>query len=327
MSAPPPLYSICGLWLESNQTVPGLVPLAATPRVDLRVWFDQPPPSRLGESGTDRRAWYVSPYLDEEGEPWLTIWKIRDGAGYRLVYPDGAQFVVDREGARIWANGSGDLRLEDMATYLLGPVLGFVLRLRGVVCLHASAVVAGDGAIAILGPSGSGKSTTAAGFARRGHPVLTDDIAALWSRGDSFLIQPAHPRLRLVPEAIEALYGSTPDLSLTPTWQKLYLDLEKSGLSFRQQPLPRVVTTKPWSYGALIENGYVTALLDRTMLAQEFDFLTRLVSRIPLRRVTPHTDPARISDLCDCILDDLDSLTSGALDPAQVMGGTHVQCS
>ncbi len=38
---------------------------------------------------------------------------------------------------------------------LLGLILGFVLRLRGVTCLHASAIAVRDRAIALLGPASS----------------------------------------------------------------------------------------------------------------------------------------------------------------------------
>jgi dephospho-CoA kinase len=58
--------------------------------------------------------------------------------------------------------------------------------LRGVVCLHASAVAIGDEAIALLGPAGSGKSTTAAAFAERGYSVLAEDVVTLDDRGDHF---------------------------------------------------------------------------------------------------------------------------------------------
>ena len=51
----------------------------------------------------------------------------------------------------------------------LGPVFAFVLRLRGAVTFHASAVRIGD-AVAFLGPQGAGKSTTAAALALRGCP-------------------------------------------------------------------------------------------------------------------------------------------------------------
>ncbi len=52
------------------------------------------------------------------------------GTYFRFQYTDGTEFVIDRRGGRIWATWSAAGTVEDMATYLLGPVLGFVLRLR-----------------------------------------------------------------------------------------------------------------------------------------------------------------------------------------------------
>jgi len=58
------------------------------------------------------------------------------------------------------------------------PVLGLLLRCKGVTCLHASAVSFGEHSVAFVGPAGAGKSTTAATFARQGYGVISDDIAA-----------------------------------------------------------------------------------------------------------------------------------------------------
>ena len=53
---------------------------------------------------------------------------------------------------------------------------------------------------------------------------------------------------------------------------------------------------------SLIANTYATKLMDKQMRAREFELLTRVVSHVPVRRVTPHADPARIHELCDSIL-------------------------
>jgi hypothetical protein len=48
-------------------------------------------------------------------------------------------------------------------------------------------------------------------------------------------------------------------------------------------------------------------LLDRRQRAAEFDFLSTLVTRIPVRLVVPHSDPAKIAVLCDLIVADAQS--------------------
>ena len=55
---------------------------------------------------------------------------------------------------------------------------------------------------------------------------------------------------------------------------------------------------------SLVANTYATKLMDKQMRAREFELLTRVVNKVLLRRVTPHADPARISDLCARILED-----------------------
>jgi len=45
-------------------------------------------------------------------------------------------------------------------------------------------------------------------------------------------------------------------------------------------------------------------LLDRDQRAIELDALTKLVTKVPVRRIVPHVDGARIVALCDLILED-----------------------
>ncbi len=327
----PLVYSVYGLVLCANRPIPGLVALSAAPRVDGQVWLELMPPW-LGQTlEVAEQEWFISPYQDERGEPILRVWKLAGGAYFRFLYGDGTEFVIDRCGTQVWATWPDTLTLEDTATYLLGPILGFVLRLRGVICLHASAVVVSDQAVAMLGPAGAGKSTTAAALARRGCTVLSDDVVALSDQSETFLVQPGYPRLRLWPETVNTLYGLSDALPrLTPTWDKRYLDLTQNGYKFQRQPLPLAaiyvlderctdpaasfVDAMPASTGlmALVANTYSTSLLDKAMRAQEFELLGRLAARVPLRRLTPHADPGYLANLCDVILDDFQALTTSA---------------
>ena len=78
-------------------------------------------------------------------------------------YADGTRFVVDEGGTEVWAWWPEGATLDATATYLLGPVFGWLLRLRGVLALHASVAALDGRAAAFAGPAGMGKSTTAAG--------------------------------------------------------------------------------------------------------------------------------------------------------------------
>jgi hypothetical protein len=227
--------------------------------------------------------------------------------------------------------------------------LGFVLRLRGTVCLHASAITVGDQAMALVGSAGAGKSTTAAAFAMMGYPVLSDDVVALQDQGDTFLIQPGYACLRLWPGSVSALYGSsdalprlTPARGINAWWDKRYLDLRQSGYRFQHQPLPLAViyvlqersaeTAAPYvrpvnaraGLITVIANTFMNYVLDKTMRAQEFELVGRIVAKVPVRRVKPHADPSCLPRLCEVIHDDFRRVTSSISPPANNGRDSHV---
>lgn len=315
--------SIYGLGIVTNRIIPG-VPASTIASEDLRISFGSLPAWHHELKAAQAEACYVADYKSECGEPALRVFRLLDGEYFRFDYADDTQFVIDRSGTEVWAEWSAPLTLEDTATYLLGPVLGFIMLLRGIVCLHASAIAIGNESIALLGPAGAGKSTTAAAFAERGYSVLAEDVVTLDDRGNQFLVRPGYPCIRLWPPAVRALYGSETQLpKLTPNWDKCYLDLRER---FQEGPLPLAaiyhlgerhhdarapyVETLDRSQGlmALVANTYATKLMDKQMRAREFELLTRVVGRVSVRRITPHADPARIKELCDLIVGDF-SLT------------------
>src|SRR5215213_26374 len=311
--------SIYGLGVISNRTIPG-VPPSTIASEDVRISFGSLPAWLDEVTGMQVETSYVADYKSECGEPALRVFRVLDGKYYRFRYADDTEFVVNKAGTEVWAKWCEPLTLEDTATYLLGPVMGFVMLLRGIVCLHASAVAIGDEAIALVGPAGSGKSTTAAALAERGYSVLAEDVVTLDDRGDHFLVRPGYPCIRLWPAAVKALYGSETHLpKLTPNWDKCYLDLNDN---FQREPLrlaaiyhlgerrhdPTAPFIQPLDRAegmmSLVANTYATKLMDKQMRAREFELLTRVLKSVPLRRVTPHAYPARIPDLLTRILSD-----------------------
>jgi hypothetical protein len=259
---------------------------------------------------------------------WLDVisWRLDNSRGVRLRYDDGTVFVVDESGSHIWAVWPSTLSLENTTVYLLGSVLAFVLQLRGITCLHASAISVDGKAVALAGPSGAGKSTTAAAFARRGFVAITDDLLALEEGHGGVVAHSGCPRLRLHPEAVHLLYGAPDALPpLAPNWHKRYLDLRSQGLRFERNALSLAAiylleercegARKPQieSLNAsaailgLLANSYQEFYLDRQSHARDFNFLGRVAGRVAVRRVVRRTGPDSLSDLCDAILDDFHS--------------------
>jgi hypothetical protein len=317
------LSQFANLRIWASRPVPGLVAAVDDDSIDLEIWLQSRPPWLAAFSAGEEQLRLVSARREINGEPSIQLWSGKDPAYLRLRYGDGTEFVLDEGGSWVWATWPDTSTLEDTATYLLGPVLGLVLHLCGVPCLHASAISVDDRAFALLGGAGAGKSTMASAFAQRGFPVLTDDIVALSRQADSFLVWPTYPHLRLWPKSVEFLFDEVDALPrITPTWDKRYLDLTRPGYRFQDAPLPLSAIyvldgrqadddaprVTPISGAAalvtLIGNTYMSTLLDRSIRASEFDFLAELLGHISVRRVTPHSDPSRVHELCDLILDD-----------------------
>ncbi len=327
----PEICRAYGLAIEAKRMLPGGYTVPQPTRIDLSVGLGGMPTWR-NDALLNAELLYLSPYNDEVGKPILQAWNLFKGEYLRLLYADGTEFILDRRGTELWVTWPSSQTLEDMATYLLGPVLGLVLRLRGVTCLHASAVVVDGKAVALVGASGAGKSTTAAAFAKAGYMVLADDIVALDERSGAFWVRPAYPRIRLWDSSVEALYGSKEALPLlTPTWDKRYLDLLNGSQRFQSEPLPLAAvylldersaeSNAPFIEAlpdnqkviTLVANTYANYLLDKSMRAAEFASLGRLCQQIPFRKVRPHADAKFLPELCRVIAEDVHAQSSSEL--------------
>lgn len=253
----------------------------------------------------------------------LRVGMVDGGRFFIFVYRDGVRFAIESHGRELWADFPDGYSLEDVSTYLLGPVIGFVLRLRGITCLHASATVVGDYAIALAGFAGSGKSTLAAVFGQRGFPILSDDVVALTEERGQFLVQPGYPRVNLWPDSVRALFGNESALPrITPTWGKCYLASNHAGCRFATEPVPlraiyvlsarETELTKPIledltgndAFMTLVANTYINHLLDRNMRSRDFAVFGRLIGAIPVRRIRSSTNPLAVASLCESIADD-----------------------
>ena len=323
-------YAVFGLLLRSDLPIPGLIPVRPGQPTSFEssndpavaVHLSAFPQNAAAIQSRAEELSYASPYKDESGNPALTIWRVTGSRYLRLAYSDGTQFWLDREGREVWTTWPDKSTLEDTATYLLGPVLGILLRLRGVTCLHASAVAFGERAVAFVGSEGAGKSTTAAALAQRGHAILSDDVVALAERNGSFLVHPAYPYLSLWPQSVESLYGSAEALPrFSVNYEKRCLSLPQQELKFEERVLPLAAIyilgdrrgdpaplveelTPRKAFFSLVANTFATNTIDSGMRASEFEILSRLAPRVPIRALYAHQDAGRLVDLCDLLSDE-----------------------
>jgi hypothetical protein len=158
---------------------------------------------------------------------------------------------------------------------------------------------------------------------------VTDDLLALDARGHGVRAHPGGPRVRLWPEAVDILYGPRRDLPpLTPNWEKRYLTpvgrvREPLALSAvylldgrrGDSSAPRIEPLTP-AEGLLnlLANVRGEAHPDGDSQRREFELLGRVAREVPMRRVTPSTDPALLDRLCDAILADVSAIRGEAAD-------------
>ena len=247
-----------------------------------------------------------------------------------MRYSDGTEFVLDRAGSEVHSSWIPPSTPEDVATYFLGPVLGLVLYLRGVTCLHASAIAREGVALVFVGPAEAGKSTLAAAYARRCYRVLTDDILVLVRNEHSIVAIPGVPRIGLWPQSVKQLWGSGDALpKQVATWEKRYFDLDGHGL-FQDAPLPvgavyLLAERKPNvaprigplmgtdALLALIANKYVTRYSERDQDRRDFVLISELAESVPIRHLTCSDTLSDLNATCEAILADYEAL---ALTPA-----------
>ena len=319
---------IYGLHVCANLTIPGISQqkTAREDTIDINLIWGEFPSWLQKLCQQSRDEYFVSSWLTETGKPHLSIFELAEGKFYFFQYPETVKFVVSSDAKAVWGNWQDTCSLEFASLIFLGPIMGFLLRLRGTTCLHASCLVVNNSAIAIIGPSGAGKSTTVAAFAAKGYPILSDDVVPLMKREKQYCAIPGYPRLRLWPESAVRICGEEKVLPcLAPNYDKRYLTLPKDTFCHEPYPLQAIYLldyqseTKELAmiddgsaqnFIQLVANTYRPELLNPIMRKQEFFFLTQLLNQTKVRRIVGYRDFAKLPQLCDLILDNSQLLSA-----------------
>jgi len=316
-------YRAYGLNCVSDTPIAGFSPDPLNSKtVDIYCSINSQQPKWVRQArALPSRLFYAEPRLLGTSKSNCTLTSYGSDEFFELAYGDGAQFVIDDPGSRLWAAGQPPLSVDDLAAYIRGPIMGFVLRRRGITSLHAGAACTGAQAILLCGTAEAGKSTTLGALASRGISILSDDIAALQEKDGRFQVEPGYPWICLWPDSVSNLFGKPDALpQITPTWEKRYLALGTGGFEPARRPIGAIYLIARRSNDPsapcvecissreavleLVQNTYMNWLLDKDQRAAELDVLIRLASNVPVRRVIPHSDPERINKLCDLIVSD-----------------------
>jgi hypothetical protein len=316
-----PSHLLYGLKVRCNRELASLIGLECQQEPDLEIEFVDDFHLTAFEQA---ECFFVNSLLDDSGQPTAVAHRSLSTGDIKIRFSDDTTIILNAAANHVWVRTPADQTTEDTSAYLLGPIMGTVLRMRGVLCLHASVVVIDGQAVAFTGPSGAGKSTTAATFAMMGYPVVTDDVLALTDEGQQFLARPAYPRVRLWPSSAQGLFGSADSLpAMTPNWDKCYLSLSGSAYRFQATPVPlkavyflsprlpaqaqvaRFLQVHPaQAVVELLPECYGGKYVPELSRAHEFDVLTRLVECVSLRRVSAANGFDRIHSFCEAIVND-----------------------
>lgn len=280
---------------------------------DITLEFETRP--SWADDGADTDVLYSAPGGPDE-PPLVRVEWLGRRSGLRFRYADGITFYLSSDLSHVWATWPKPYTVDDAMVYLLGPVFAYALRARGVLSLHASAVVIDGRAAAFCGVGGSGKSTLAAAFAAAGHGVLSDDVLALRELAGVTTAFPAYAYLRVWDDSARALVGEGHKLPLlTPNWDKHAYPLEAFGFRVVREPVPlgwvfllgdrsdsngapMVETVRaPDAFVSLVANTAANYLLSPAQRGDEFAALATLLGRVPVLRLIPHSDPRRLADL------------------------------
>jgi hypothetical protein len=295
------LHRAAGLIVAADRPLPGFVRLPPESNCpeDVRIHLE----TRPSWHSAAATPIHTADATDPTGRPVVAVSRSR--SGFHFAYADGTRAWVESGGATVWCTWPASASLDDTCTYLYGPILGLLLRLRGALAFHASSVQIGDGAVGFVGPHGAGKSTLAAALAAAGCPIVTDDVLHVRLSGSRWMVEPFASMLKLWPDGARLALGECADLPrIAAGWDKRAL-MPGGPLTAATAPLPLLALAsfapmaavpgiEPLSpataFIRLAANSSATHLLDADLRGVEFRALSALVRSVACATVSPPQD-------------------------------------
>jgi hypothetical protein len=253
----------------------------------------------------------AAPPVPDVADPSATVWREESGTIIAIGKTTGDRhwvhvprlgaFSFPREHGGITAvpqTGADPGLIEDAFRRMVMPL---ALQAQGREVLHASAVRADDGVLALCATSGTGKSTIARGLSGRGHPLWADDAVCFETSDSTVEALPLPFTLRLRPAsaaffADDSALGEPRSPSERERLARVFV-MERSGSG-----APRIERlTAADAFREVLTHGYCFSMHDKARNEAMVRNYLDLVVHVPVYRVAFSEGLDRLGETLDAI--------------------------
>lgn len=236
-----------------------------------------------------------------------------------LQIEDVASFLISN-GKEIIIERHSNISDDKVRLYLLGSCFGALLHQRGLLVLHASAIITNQGAVLFVGPSGNGKSTTVAALAKRGYRIIADDVCTLsFDEEHNPVVFPSYPQIKLWEDMLDKLKQTkTPLRRISPELDKYAFQVKDRffampstlravyDLQVRENSILELELLEgSEKFRILLYNTYRAFFLDGLeMRPEHFKLATTIANEISVYRLTRPQIPFLLDEMVDLLEDD-----------------------
>lgn len=157
---------------------------------------------------------------------------------------DLAHFFIEN-GNTITIEPISDSNTGLIGEYVLSIAFSVAVFQRKMILLHGSAVVMNEECIIFTGNSGAGKSSICKALVNEGYKFLSDDISVIAVDGNTPMVQPAYPQMKLCKDAAQKLIDDINVLQEAPELEEKMLVRKPESFSCNSAPLAAIFELIP----------------------------------------------------------------------------------
>ena len=234
----------------------------------------------------------------QDNRVWLSLAVL--GEDYLLRFPGLGDFLISRDGKEVQCQPLTGTPQSTIRHLFLDQVIPRILSRREPLVLHASAILAPEGAIAFVGKSGQGKSTLATCFGQIGCPLISDDYVVLRKMAEGWTAIPSYPGVRLWPQASDGIFDAQPESTEIAHYMEKRRVIDPALVPFVDKPAsvrclyfldedgdmvhsgPSITPLVPReAFMRLVACAFNLDIRDKTLLERQFDAIGNLRAKLP----------------------------------------------